>query len=271
MERDLVLGLDGAHDVQTVGGKARALAKMLAAGFSVPEGFVVSAHAFKHMTAQLQEQLLKRFDDLGADFVAVRSSAINEDGSDAAWAGQLDTYLNTHRGNLLQNIERCWESATSARAKAYAKQKSLDVGPVAVIVQKMIQSDLSGVAFSVHPVTNNRLHMVIEAGLGLGEAIVSGEITPDTYVVHKTSGDVLELHIAEQAKKLVKSLAGENVWELLGLEGKGQKLVDAHIADLAGVIGKLETFFGHPVDVEWALHKGTFYILQSRPITTLAQ
>lgn len=268
--REQIFNLADAVNLNLVGGKAHALGKMIRAGLNVPKGFVLSANAFMSMTQSLQELILSHFDALGADFVAVRSSAINEDGANAAWAGQLDTFLNCNRDNLLQSIEKCWKSAYSARAQSYAEQKSIQSKHVAVVVQAMIQSEVSGVAFSVHPVSNDDKQVVIEAGLGLGEAIVSGEVTPDTYVVDKKSGQLIELHVSQQKKQLIRSAVGGTVWEKVGSQGNSQKLSDNQIAELCKLTTKLEAYFQHPVDVEWAVKENKVYILQSRPITTLA-
>jgi pyruvate,water dikinase len=269
MQSELVFSIADANDVSLAGGKAHALGRMIGEGLRIPEGFVVSSKAFGVMTPALRTLLLQHFSELQAGFVAVRSSAVNEDGMDAAWAGQLDTFLNTTQETLLHNIQQCWQSAHSTRAQAYAKQKSLTTGPVAVLVQKMVQSDVSGVAFSTHPVLNDGSSMVIEAGLGLGEAIVSGIITPDTYIVNKDSGQIIQKHVANQTTRLVKDVGGNTVWQNTPKSGASQKLSDAHIMELSGIVHKLEVFFGHPVDVEWALHDNTLYVLQSRPITTL--
>lgn len=124
---------------------------------------------------------------LGAEFVAVRSSATAEDGAENAWAGQLDSFLNTNEETLLENVKKCWASLFTPRAVFYRFEKGLHDQKisVAVVVQKMVASEKSGIAFSVHPVTEDRNQLIIEAGFGLGEAIVSGQITPDSYVVEK--------------------------------------------------------------------------------------
>ncbi len=252
-----------------VGGKAYALGEMIRAGFKVPSGFVLSASVFMKMTPLLQTLLLDHFDKLQAQFVAVRSSAINEDGTEDAWAGQLDTYLNCNRHNLIQNVESCWQSASSSRAQSYAKQKGINSTKVAVIIQEMIQSEISGVAFSVHPITNNIAEVVIEAGFGLGEAVVSGHITPDTYVVNKESGQIAEKYVSHQKKKLVRDDTGYTTWVDITSHGDKQKLTNEQIESICSLTSELEVFFGFPVDVEWAISKKEIYVLQSRPITTL--
>lgn len=256
--------LRDAEAVSLVGGKAASLGAMLRAGLPVPDGFVVVAGAEHESFEVVSGEILTAFDQLGAELVAVRSSAVAEDSSDASWAGQMETYLNVAKRDVLERVQHCWQSAHSARATAYAQQHGSGQGQVAVVVQQMIQSEVSGVAFSVHPVTQDATQLIIEAGLGLGEAIVSGEITPDTYVVDKSTLSVLDRDISEQEKFL--SQAG---WQPAGPDGETQKLDDAHITALAKIIVDLEQFWNFPVDVEWALYGGKLYITQSRPITTL--
>lgn len=260
-----IVSLNGAKGVKFVGGKAAALATLLRQGFKVPPGFVITAHADLG-AAKTQVALLKAFDSLGTDHVAVRSSAVNEDGASAAWAGQLDTFLNVTRDELIASVKKCRQSMDSKRAKAYASEKGISSGKVAVLVQAMVDSEVSGVAFSVHPVSNNRQEMVIEAVLGLGEALVSGHITPDTYIVAKT-GEVKECHVANQTKQSVRGIGG-TTWAAIK-DGARQKLDDRSIVKLAKQVVKLEKFFGFPVDVEWGWVNKQLYILQSRPITTL--
>jgi phosphoenolpyruvate synthase/pyruvate phosphate dikinase len=245
-----------------VGGKARALAELLAAGFEVPPGFVVLG------TAQPKD-ILNAYDALHVPNVAVRSSALNEDGAKDAWAGQLNTYLNIDRDSLLQRVQDCMQSANSDRAQAYAAHKNIAAGEVAVLVQAMVASDISGVAFSVHPVTKSPEHMVIEAGLGLGEAIVSGEITPDTYVVEANTGVVVESVVSTQSKQLVRAQDGTTTWQAIEPEANQPKLSPEQLSEIAEVLRKIAGHYGFPVDVEWAYEKNKLYILQSRPITTL--
>ena len=260
--------LKDATNVTVVGGKAKALSSMIHGGFKVPEGFVLSADAYDVMNPDLDAALLDAFDSLGASFVAVRSSAINEDGMNAAWAGQLDTFLNCSRLDLVLKVKRCLKSAETARAKAYALQRGIEATAVAVIVQEMIDSDVSGVAFSRHPITGAVDQVVIEAGFGLGEAIVSGQVTPDTYTVSKRDGQIISKHMGIQQRMLVRGADGENAWEDLNGRASVQKLSDEQIIAVCELTRGLEEFFGYPVDVEWATKNGTIHILQCRPITT---
>lgn len=224
------------------------------------------------MPAGLQKEILATFAKMKAPLVAVRSSATSEDGAEAAWAGQLDTFLNTTKKTLLQNVQRCWASLFTPRAIVYRLEKKLGkkVISVAVVVQGMIQSDVAGVAFSVHPVTQDRNQMIIEAGWGLGEALVSGQITPDSYVVDKKKKMLLEVNVSEQSRGIFRSPKGGVVWKNVPKQkASTQKLSGRQIVALAELIMRLEKHYGFPVDVEWGVVGGKMYILQSRPITTL--
>lgn len=138
------------------------------------------------------------------------------------------------------------------------------------MIQKMVQSEVSGVAFSVHPVTEDRNQLIIEAGFGLGEAIVSGQVTPDSYVVTKSPRVIIDKNIAVQDRALHRSEKGENEWRTLPeAVGGSQALSDDLILELAALILKIEKHYGFPCDIEWAREGGEFYITQSRPITTL--
>ena len=223
------------------------------------------------MPDDLASEIIEFFNDLNAEFVAVRSSATAEDSSSASWAGELETYLNTTKETLLKNVQKCWSSLFTARAIFYRFEKGLQKVKVsvAVVIQKMVNSEISGVAFSVHPVTKDKNQLIIEAGFGLGEAIVSGSVTPDSYVVDKRDFAIIDINIAEQEKKLVKKLNGGSQWVDIKESEKGnQKLDGQQITVLAKLIVKIENHYGFPVDVEWAYENGNFCITQSRPITT---
>ena len=225
------------------------------------------------MPKEIEAEILKQFKALGAKFVAVRSSATSEDSSTAAWAGQLESYLNTTEDKVLENVKRCWASLFTPRAIFYRFEKKLHnvKVSVAVVIQKMVESEVSGIAFSVHPVTQDYNQLIIEAGFGLGEAIVSGQITPDSYVVEKQPRRIIDINVSEQEKSLVKAKKGDNTWIELGEKGKKQKLSEKEILNLTELILKIEKHYGFPCDIEWATEKGKFYIVQSRPITTLTE
>lgn len=233
----------------------------------------------KEMPKAIVKEVQASFRKLGAKYVAVRSSATSEDSKDAAWAGQLESYLNTTQDSLLENVKKCWASLFTPRAIFYRFEKGLHSKPisVAVVVQKMIQSEVSGIAFSVHPVTQDYDQLIIEAGFGLGEAIVSGAITPDSYVVEKSVKKILDKNIAVQGRGLfrkgkIKPSEETNEWRNLTVEeGEKPSLSDSEVLELADLVVKIEKHYGFPVDVEWARETGKFYVVQSRPITTLSE
>lgn len=234
----------------------------------VIQGLILEAR----MPDDIKIVIEKYFKQLGAKYVAVRSSATAEDSSSAAWAGQLDSYLNTTKKDLLKNVQRCWASLFTPRAIFYRFEKNLNTQKisVAVVIQKMVQSEKSGIAFSVHPVTTDRNQLIIEAGFGLGEAIVSGQITPDSYVVSKVPRHIIDINVAPQDRGLFKNKQGDNEWKSLSETRVGkQVLSDDEILELSELILRIEKHYGVPQDIEWAFEKKCFYIVQSRPITTL--
>src|SRR3989344_1003471 len=224
------------------------------------------------MPEDIAQEIKRSFKQLKSKYVAVRSSATAEDSSSAAWAGQLESYLNTTEKDLLDKVKHCWASLFTPRAIFYRFEKGLHKTKisVAVVVQKMVESEKSGIAFSVHPVAQDYNQLIIEAGFGLGEAIVSGTITPDSYVVEKKPRRIIEKHVAEQTKGLYKIETGGNEWKEIK-DGKDQKLTDKEILELSELILRIENHYSFPCDIEWAREKGKFYILQSRPITTLIE
>ncbi|MSU75844.1 MAG: hypothetical protein EXS55_05015 [Candidatus Magasanikbacteria bacterium] len=210
-------------------------------------------------------------------FVAVRSSATAEDSAVASWAGELETYLNTTRENVVERVKQCWSSLFTPRAIFYRHEKNLidHYVSVAVVIQKMVQSEISGIAFTVHPVTEDYDQMIIEAGLGLGEAIVGGQITPDSYILAKSEMRILDINVSTQTRKFIKKKntptdESANEWaELSEAEGSKQKLTGKQIIEAAKLFIAIEKHYGFPCDIEWAMEKNVLYITQSRPITTL--
>ncbi|TSC64780.1 MAG: pyruvate, water dikinase [Microgenomates group bacterium Gr01-1014_93] len=224
------------------------------------------------MPDEIASEIVESFKILNAEFVAVRSSATAEDSSSASWAGELETYLNTTKVNLLKNVQKCWASLFTPRAIFYRFEKGLHKTKVsvAVVVQKMVNSEISGIAFSVHPVTEDKNQLIIEAGWGLGEAIASGSVTPDSYVVDKKDFSIIDINISDQEKKLIRKDKGGNKWVDIDQSVKNsQKLGEEQIIELAKKIVEIENHYGFPVDVEWTWENNKFYITQSRPITTL--
>ncbi len=223
----------------------------------------------------IKKEIIKAYEKLskGKDiYVAVRSSATAEDLPEASFAGQQVTFLNIWgQEDLLKAVQGCWASLFEPRAIFYRQEKGYDhlkVG-IAVPVQQMIQSDVSGVMFTVDPVTSDQTKVTIEAGFGLGEAIVSGSITPDRYLVDKKTFEILEKDIASQSWAIVLE-SGEN--KHLSIPKKNQKLQklsDDKIVELAKIGAKIEAHYGFPQDIEWAFSKGKIYIVQTRPVTTI--
>jgi len=219
----------------------------------------------------LAKEAIKEFSKLKASYIAVRSSATAEDSSVASWAGELESYLNATKQNLLEDIKRCWASLFTPRAIFYRFEKKLNKTKVsvAVVIQKMVQSEISGICFTVHPITKDYDQMVIEAGYGLGETIVGGKITPDTYVVRKKDWIILDKNIGQQKIMLLKNKNGNIEKRVPKAKQQKQKLSEAEILKLSKICRRIEKHYKTPQDIEWALQKGKFYILQSRPITTL--
>lgn len=224
------------------------------------------------MPKDLQIEILNEFKKLKSKFVAVRSSATAEDSTQASWAGELESYLNTTEKNLLGRVKQCWSSLFTPRAIFYRHEKKLHKAKVsvAVVIQTMVQSTIAGIAFTVHPVTKDKNQMIIEAGYGLGEAVVSGQITPDSYVVNKKALALLDITVAEQIKYLQGKPTGGNVWKSVSPHSRRtQKLTGKEIVALAKICLGIEKHYSFPCDIEWAYKGGKFYITQSRPITTL--
>lgn len=219
----------------------------------------------------LEKEVTQNFKDLGAEFVAVRSSATAEDSSAASWAGELESYLNTTEKTLFENVKKCWASLFTPRAIVYRNEKGLRQTrvSVAVVVQKMVQSEVAGICFTVHPVTRDTNQMIIEACWGLGEYIVGGIVTPDSYVIDKRDGTFIDINIAEQEIMLVRGTNGNDKVDVPADKKEQQKINGAQISKLAEICANIEKHYGFPCDIEWGMEKGEFYIVQSRPITTL--
>ncbi len=206
--------------------------------------------------------IINNFKKLNCQYVAVRSSATTEDGKENAWAGQLDTFLYIDEKNIISAIKNAWKSLYGLRALYYGKKNNQVLNnSISVVVQKMINSTSSGIAFSINP-TNNKNNIVIEAIDGQGEAIVSGAVTPDTYEVNKENLNIISKTINKQKFKIIENL------KTIDDNNSSQKLSDDKIIELSKVIIEIENKYGYPVDVEWAIEDDILYILQARPITT---
>jgi pyruvate,water dikinase len=276
---------------------------MTRAGLPVPEGFVVPASVLESALAaagkrdevlrlletgaqeaavqrlvldlelpeEARRDLERAYGELGEHaLVAVRSSATAEDSEAASFAGQQETYLNV-RGSedVLHRVRECWASFFSERAVFYRSRKgSLADLAMAVVVQRQLAPAKAGVMFTVDPVRRRRDQMVIEAVWGLGELLVSGQITPDHYVVAR-DGTLKRSQVAVQQVALVALPEGGTRQETLDPERGGDRVLsDEELRELAELGNRLQEHFGGPQDVEWAFQEGRLYLLQSRPVTT---
>lgn len=285
------LGEAACGDLALVGGKAANLSR-LAAGHLVPPGFCLTTAAFKRALAgasrpgevpdrlppDLQAELAGAYRALAAQCgvddppVAVRSSAADEDGSAASFAGQHETFLNV-RGveHVADAVVRCWRSLWLPRALAYRREQGLAIegAQLAVLVQQLIPADASGVLFSANPVSSSLQEAVLTASWGLGESIVGGTVTPDTYIVRKRPLTVLDRQIGSKRRMTVLTPEGTTE-QAVPPQLQAQPVLDDPAALIAvSVAMEIEEEMGWPVDLELAWRAGALYLLQCRPITTL--
>lgn len=240
----------------------------------------------KDMPNDIEEEIISAYDEFNKKInvkdgeVAIRSSATAEDLPDASFAGQQDTYLHISGiDEVKAHIKRCWASLWTARAIYYRHYQKFDHSEVAlsVVVQKMVNSKISGVMFTANPINSNKNEIMINASWGLGEAVVSGIVTPDEFVYDKKKEAITEREIADKVTMVVKrsddvGTEEKQVSEVLGKEAvTTQCISDGEVLKLANYGMKIEDLYNAPQDIEWALDSDTneLYILQSRPITTL--
>src|SRR6266849_3017207 len=206
--------------------------------------------------------------------VAVRSSATAEDLPELSFAGQQETYLNM-RGEamVLDAIKRCWASLWTARAIDYRARHGIAQEEVslAVVVQELVPADAAGILFTANPLTGARDQVMINAALGLGEAIVSGQVTPDTVVVDKASGAIIKQEITEKDVMTVRTLEGTHEEPVPADQRSRAVLSPAQAAELARIGVQIEDLYARPMDIEWVLHDGRVSVLQARPITALPE
>jgi pyruvate,water dikinase len=222
-----------------------------------------------------REGILEAYEDIGeGTAVAVRSSATAEDLPDASFAGQQETFLNVTGTDLLERIRECWASLFTQRAIYYRQEQGFDHAAVdiAVVVQEMVDADKSGVMFTSHPSTGAPV-VTIEAAWGLGEAVVSGAVTPDNYVINRATGDLKEKAIANKKVMHVRdSETGKTVEEPVPEAKRDERVLSDDELDALRSLGEeIEEYYGDPQDVEWAIADGDVYLLQSRPITTISE
>jgi pyruvate,water dikinase len=273
------LGDDDCHHDAIVGGKAASLSR-LASLHAVPHGFAIPAlPAIQSAVPEaIAPAIVHAYQALGErcgasrPAVAVRSSALDEDGSDASFAGQHDTYLNI-RGTdaVLDAVQRCVRSAISSEAMAYREERGLPLVDVriAVLVQQLVPSDVSAVVFSANPITGSRDEVMINSNWGLGESIVGGSVTPDTFVVDKQGLEVTWRDIARKDRMTVMTAAGTAEVDTPEALRAASSLDDSQVRAMTQLALKLECAVGYAVDIECAIAQNTLYLLQCRPITTL--
>ncbi len=289
--------------LSNIGGKAKALIETSVVGMPVPEGFVLSTEFFESWLNEVKNSNLfkemltlttkencdkvralaqefvfnedqlkifeKEIEKCDADIFAVRSSSPEEDLEGTSFAGMYETYLGSRKPDLQKNIAKAFSSCFDFRVMEYKKQNGIDLRntAIAVIVQHQLASDVSGVGFSLNPLNNAYDEVYINASHGLGEAIVSGIVTPDSYVYDFQSKKIISKKI--NTKEILLNLSNDGgVVQKENDNKQKQALLDQQIKELADLIKSCEAHYGKPVDIEWAYENGKLYLLQARPITT---
>lgn len=262
----------------SIGGKARNLAELSNLGLNVPYWIVLSRETVKtfsdeagnlELPSDLLDEICSHFSD--SDFLAVRSSALDEDGGDFSFAGLFETKLFVRKDQLEENIQEVWHSSFAERVQVYREKNGLNhTSGLGIIIQVMIPAESSGVAFGVNPVTGNRKQQLISAVYGLGEGLVSGELDADNYLVDS------EIHaeIADKTHVFQMNVAGQSgivKEELAEKKRKKQVLYKEQILEVQKLVKKLGRHFHKPQDIEFAFYNRKLYLLQSRPITSLAK
>ncbi|MDR4227897.1 phosphotransferase [Bacillus mojavensis] len=292
-----VLFRQAEESSQLAGAKGMNLIKLTKHGLPVPDGFIIQTNALARfmednqlhdssenienaITAgtfsdEIKNELTSSFYELRESYhsVAVRSSSASEDLEGASFAGQYETYLNIKtEEEFLNKVKECWASFFSGRVSRYKKKMNNQIAEplMGVVVQGLINSDISGVIFSQNPVTHDDRELLISASYGLGEAVVSGSVTPDTYIVHKGS---FEIQKEMGLKEIYMESAAEGIAEKETSEDMRSRfcLTDEQVIELTELTKKTEALYGYPVDLEFGIADHKLYLLQARPITTIEQ
>lgn len=259
------------NDAAVVGGKGLSLGLMAAADLPVPPGFCITTVAYRSSDGVLRPPLLdavfQEYQNLGRGLVAVRSSATGEDGAVTSFAGQQETILGVEGEEALKEaVERCWASLYTDRAVAYRQKQGVDERglAMAVVVQRLVHAETAGVLFTHDPHDITGEHMLIEASWGLGEVVVSGRVTPDSFQVSRSTGTITNKRLG--LKKIQITAGGE---QAVPADRQEQFcLTERQLADLVNLGQRVEAFYGEPRDIEWAFADGRCWLLQARPITT---
>jgi pyruvate,water dikinase len=284
-------------ELQAVGSKAYNLSKMIQHISHIPKGFVLTSHALHFFLTfnqieikgeessviekkiqsgtfplALQKEIVSSYTDVqgaGIKAVAVRSSSALEDLEDASFAGQYETVLNVRNiEELLTSIKTCWASYFSSVVQAYAEDKEISLSnpQMGVLVQGMVEADVSGVIFSVNPITESKDEVVINVTYGLGEGIVSGAITPDLFIIHKKTRNIMkELGLKEY--KLVSGFTGITKAVTTDKEKNEFSISDETALQLLHLTNRVEQYCRYAVDIEFAIKNENIYLLQVRPVT----
>lgn len=284
-----------------IGGKARGLNRLAELDVRVPDGFVVTSAALLRVLEandltppgpEAGEEELRAFQDclrrapfpsgvLGAlvaayrarigdqRAVAIRSSATREDLDDASFAGMYETFLNvTGAEAVADGVRACWASLWAPRVQEYARRRDGAGKPaMSVIVQEMVRADVAGVTFTVNPLTGREEEMLVESAFGLGEAVVSGRMDADRFVVEARSGRLVKETIATKERKIVAATGGTTEVALPVEEVRSPSLSAEQLEDLAAAGREIQAHLGYPTDIEWAYEAGRLFVLQARPIT----
>jgi pyruvate, water dikinase len=257
-------GLD-VDDTSALQAKAREVQEMII-GTDMPP-------TIRSEIIKAYEELSKR-DGVKSQFVAVRSSATMEDSEQASFAGMNATFLNVHgREDLIRKVKECWASLYGARVIFYrSKKEFLEEPVIAVVVQKMVNSEKAGVMFTANPSNNDMASLVIEGAFGLGEVVVGGLVSPDYYEVDKATAKIKDVRVSHKNFKIIRDSKGLNKHiDLTDGEAEQQVLSNAEIKELTKLGLKIEKHYASPQDTEWGIEGNKVYMLQSRPITTLVK
>jgi pyruvate, water dikinase len=252
-----------AADEALFGGKSANLGELIAAGIPVPPGFALSS------AASDPEEAVPAYEELGAPPVAVRSSAIGEDGAEASFAGLQDTYLWVQGAEAVRDaIRRCWASLENPEALAYRERMGGPPPAMGVTVQRMVDAAVSGVMFTCNPVSGDPSTVAVSASWGLGLAVVGGEVTPDEYRVSKVTGEVLHRSVGPKEVEYRPGADGPERHQVPAERRAAACLDDDRLAELVELGRRVERHFGRHQDIEWAIDPdGELYVLQSRPVT----
>ena len=262
----IILSHAVSGDLSNHGGKAFNLLKLIKYKYNIPEAFVITPKDLNNIE-KIKKDVLFLFDDLSSKYVAVRSSGILEDSKDKSFAGQFKTLLGVKRADLICSINKCMESQYSDLLKTYTKRENKQGGEMAVIVQKMIDADFSGVCFTQNPVNRNQNEVIIEAIEGIGSLLVDAKVTPSQFILEKNKKEIKQKFIVKQEMKLVINKERGGLKDLKINDKNRKSISDDKIIKICELANDIEKIFNTCVDIEWEIMHNKIYILQVRPIT----